>query len=609
MNAEQEAFRRSIEELSREELIRRLIQEHEELCQAQARATENGRVSVAMTREHQRTLKELEETRAEVRKLAGICKKQAEQLEMLRKFRFGRHTETSEALLNNSDDENVDPLDEEMEADPVSPPPINFETAARELAKKKKKRKTRPLGKRADDISGLEKVDFFNLDVDALDAQYGPDGWELVNWHESTHVFHVKEYMYAEIWHEPVYKDLKTGKLHCGHMPEFLAHGSFVTPSLLVMIYYLKYAMGMPLYRVEKHWETFGLILSRQTMANWVIQFAFLLFFPVYEYLRTLLLAQPYHQSDETTYTVLRDGRKAGCRSYIWVHATSELYDGNKIVLFCFELTRGTDHLRELYAGWEGTDTSDAYCSYLTMEKETDGLFTVSGCFMHSRRRFAVAFALRKLENLTTEQIDALPEAQAINLIAAIYQMEKALKNLSAKERLARRKTEVKPKVDSFFSFVESFDVEDPSVSDKMKDAILYARDHKEDLCLFLTDGNIPIDNGYAERCIKSVAQGRRAYLFSTSIDGAMANTILYTLIETARKNGANPYYYLMFLVTQMQQHLKDTDRSFLAGLMPWSEEYRQYEAEERKRSPRSMIPETQVRPARYSPNRTPAAG
>ena len=607
MNAALEAFRRSIEELSREELIRRLIQEHEELSQAQARATENGRVSVAMTREHQRTLKELEETRAEVKKLTDICKKQAEQLETLRKFRFGRHTETSEALLNNSGDENIDPLDEEIEADPVSPPPINFETAARELANKKKKRNKRPKGKREDDISGLEKVDRFNLDVAALDAQYGPDGWELVNWHESTHVVHVKEYLYAEIWHEPVYKDLKTGKLHCGHMPEFLAHGSFVTPSLLVMIYYLKYAMGMPLYRIEKHWATFGLILSRQTMANWAIQFAFLLLFPVYEHLRTLLLAQPYHQSDETTYMVLRDGRKAGSKSYIWVHATSELYDGHKIVLFCFELTRGTDHLREMYSGWDGTDTSDAYCSYLTMEKETDGSFTVSGCLMHSRRRFADAFALKKLENLTEEQIEALPEAQAINLIAAIYQAENELTNLNAQERYSCRQTEVKPKVDSFYSFVESFDVDEPSVSDKMKEAILYARNHKEQLCLFLTDGNVPIDNGYAERCIKSVAQGRKAYLFSSSIDGAIANTILYTLIETARKNNANPYYYLMYLVTQMQLHLNDSDRSFLADLMPWSEKYRQYEAEERRRTPRSMIPESQVRPARHSPNRKPA--
>ena len=607
MNAEQKAFRRNIEGLSREELIEKLIQEHEELNQAQARAKENGRVSVAMTREHQRTLKELEAAQAEVKKLTGICKKQAEQLEALKKFRFGRHTETSEALLNNANDENTDPLDEGMEADSVPPPPINFETAARELAKKKKTRNKRPCGKREDDISGLEKVDYFDLDVAALDAQYGPDGWELVNWHESTHVVHVKEYLYAEIWHEPVYKDLKTGKLHCGHMPEFLAHGSFVTPSLLVMIYYLKYAMGMPLYRLEKHWETFGLILSRQTMANWVIQFAFLLLFPVYEFLRTLLLAQPYHQSDETTYMVLHDGRKAGSKSYIWVHATSELYDGHKIVLFCFELTRGTDHLRELYAGWEGTDTSDAYCSYLTMEKETDGSFTVSGCFMHSRRRFADAFALRKLENLTEEQIEALPEAKAINLIAAIYQAENDLSNLDSQGRLARRQTEVKPKVDSFYSFVESFDVEDPAVSDKMKDAILYARNHKKQLCHFLTDGNIPIDNGYAERCIKSIAQGRKAYLFSTSIDGAMANTILYTLIETARKNGANPYYYLMFLVTQMQQHLNYTDRSFLADLMPWSDKYRQYEVEERKRTPRSMIPESQTRPARYSPNRNSA--
>ena len=608
MEAEMQAFRKSLEGLTREQLIEKLIQEHGELNQAQAQAKENGRISVAMAREHQQTLKELEETKGELKKVKATCKKQAERIQALCKNRFGRHTETSEALYTDSGEENPDPLDEEMESKTIPPSPINFVSAARQLAGQKKRKRVRPIGKREDDISGLEKVEIFDLDVEALDKKYGPNGWELVDWHKSTHVVHVKEYLYAEIRYEPVYKDLNTGKMHCTPMPNFLAHGSFVTPSLLVMIFYLKYAMGMPLYRIEKHWATFGLVLSRQTMANWVIQFAFLLLYPIYNYMMSLLMAQPYHQSDETTYTVLRDGRKAGSRSYIWVHATSELYDGHKIVIFCYELTRGTDHLREMYAGWEGTDTSDAYCSYMTMEKETNGAYTVSCCFMHSRRRFADAFALKKLDNLTAEQIEALPEAKGINLIAAIYQVENPLRNLTSQDRYDRRQTEVKPKVEAFFAFVEAFDVDDPSVSEKMKDAILYARSHKKKLCLFLTDGNIPIDNGYAERCIKGVAQGRKAYLFSTSKDGAIANTILYSMIETAKQNKANPYYYLLYLVMEMQAHLKDTDQSFLADMMPWSEKYRQFEERERRRTPRSMIPENQERPPRHSPNRKKSA-
>lgn len=88
--------------------------------------------------------------------------------------------------------------------------------------------------------------------------------------------------------------------------------------------------------------ENFGLALSRQTMNNWVIRFSFDLFGPIYDYLQSLMLEIPYHQCDETTLRVNNDGRAAGSKSYIWVHITSELLDSHPIVLFCYELTRGT---------------------------------------------------------------------------------------------------------------------------------------------------------------------------------------------------------------------------------------------------------------------------
>jgi hypothetical protein len=132
-----------------------------------------------------------------------------------------------------------------------------------------------------------------------------------------------------------------------------------------------------------------------------------------------------------------------------------------------------------------------------------------------------------------------------------------------------------------------------------MKDAIMYTRNQKKYLCRFLEDGNIPLDNGNAERCLKPVAQGRRAYLFSTSIDGAKANTIIYTLVETARKNGADPYYYLRFVLEKMPGHLDGKDRSFLAEMMPWSDTYRRYESAERNRPFRASVPESQTCPSR----------
>ena len=187
------------------------------------------------------------------------------------------------------------------------------------------------------------------------------------------------------------------------------------------------------------------------------------------------------------------------------------------------------------------------------------------------------------------------------------FQVGNVETSVSADDRYTRRQTEVKPLVEAFFQFIDTFDVEDPSGSDKLKDAVLYSRVHKEELCLFLTDGNIPIDNGYCERLIKPIARTRKSSLFSTSLDGAEANVTLHTLVETAKLNKANPYYYLMYVVTQMMTHLEDTDRSFLENLMPWSDAYRQYEEKERKRTPRELIPISQEKPPRRSPNRQTA--
>ena len=476
-------------------------------------------------------------------------------------------------------------------------PLLNFEAAARKLAGKTGTRGSKRKGKRRDDLSRLEQVDRFDLDVDEMDKKFGKGRWTIINWHRYTTVKHVRETAYAETIYEPVIKQLDTGDLVCIPRPFVLYPYSFASPSLAADILYKKYVLGLPLYRIERGYLLCDLILSRQTMSNWVIHFAFGMFGPVYDRMIQELMEQPYHQSDETVYEVIRDGRKAGSKSFIWLHTTSECYDDHKIAVYCYEPTRGTDHLRRFYAGWNGADTSDAYTSYLVMEQETGGRFLVTGCLMHCRRRYADAFSLLDLKGLTEEQIQELPEAAAIRLIRDIYHEENLLRDLPAGERQIRRWQNVRPRILAFFRFADEFDVNAPDVSNKMKDAIMYTRNQKKYLCRFLEDGNIPLDNGNAERCMKPVAQGRRAYLFSTSIDGAKANTIIYTLVETARRNGADPYYYLKFVLEKMPGHLDGKDRSFLAEMMPWSDTYRRYESAERNRPFRTNVPESQTCP------------
>lgn len=163
-----------------------------------------------------------------------------------------------------------------------------------------------------------------------------------------------------------------------------------------------------------------------------------------------------------------------------------------------------------------------------------------------------------------------------------IYHIETALKELSPEARLERRQNEVRPVFYRMPGYVDSLDPEIPTYSNYLSEAISYMQRHKEDLSSFLSDPMIPADNQYVERKIKNAAPGRRNYLFCYSGDGAEANAIYYTLVETARANGAHPYYFLKYLLEKMpvliaEKTTSDGD-SWLPDMMPWSPTYRAYE-------------------------------
>ncbi len=130
-----------------------------------------------------------------------------------------------------------------------------------------------------------------------------------------------------------------------------------------------------------------------------------------------------------------------------------------------------------------------------------------------------------------------------------------------------------------------------------MKDAIQYALNQEMYLRRFLTDGSIPIDNGIAERSVKPVALYRRNSLFSFSVKGAESMVTIFSMIETARANDADPYFYLKYLMEQMPKHLYNKGSEYMPDLMPWSEVYRRYEATERMNLVKAQAPPSNERP------------
>ena len=343
--------------------------------------------------------------------------------------------------------------------------------------------------------------------------------------------------------------------------------------------------MCATIYRPEADLENHGAALSRQTISNWIIKFTEERLVIAYDHAANTLRGYRYQQGDETTYLAIHDlekGEISGTKDFVWAHMSSELDDSvNPIVIYCFELSRSTDHLRKFYDGCGRTDiTCDAYISYPTLEKETDGLITVTGCYDHARRRLVDAFRISYHKGMSREAVDDMIEMQGIILVNRIYLEEYKLSELSAHERYLKRQGEVKKAVNDFFGFMHGIDLSDPTLSYKMKDAVTYSLNQEKYLRRFLEDGHIPMTNAACERAIKPVALLRRNSLFFNTKRGAEAGMVVHSLVETARRNGANPELYLQYVIEEALDYKNVTGSAKLDELMPWSEKYKAWERE-----------------------------
>lgn len=558
-----------------------------------------------MKAERDAALKEIDILRKQNQHLTGIQTIQTNEL-------FGRSTEKTEAVLGqvlNGDIPNGDPLSEES-----SEGKEKFETDGDEKTRRKTRERVRKLlrllfgspdqngqeeQKRRMNLSKLPVQTIFDYNIEELNCKYGEGNWRFAYWSERKTVERVRQTSYVKSVFKPI---VSVGLEHRLIRPDWenaLIPKSVASPSLLSELMVDWGRMFLPLYRQEMNEERFGFHLSRQRMSSWIGYAVRSYLQQVYLYLCGQLKEYRYQQCDETYWRVVLDERKAGAKSFIWVHRSGELLQGPAIVAYCYEKTRGADHLRNFYAGVLQTIylTCDAYGAYPCFAGETDGLMILTGCYMHCRRRFVEAALILKLNDLTDEQIRELPEVKAVALIAEIYIAENALKGLPADKRLEQRRKNVLPKVNDFFDFIRGIDLDNPLVSDKLRDAVQYALNQEESLRKFLDDGNIPLDNGATERSVRPVAQFRRNSLFSFTASGAEVMAVIFTLIETAKANQADPYYYLKYLLEQMPQHLYDEGVEYMPDLMPWSHRYRCYEAEEKEKLVKAQAPPGNKKP------------
>lgn len=419
-------------------------------------------------------------------------------------------------------------------------------------------------GKKESDLSGLtvRRIDHY-LSEEELEIEFGVNGWKQLPDAISKKYHFVPARVEVEEHHIGVYASKTDEHMVKADHPKALLHGSLVSPSLGAAIINGKYVNAVPLYRLEQEFQRYGLQITRQNMANWCIRLAEEYLSILYDHLHEELYFYHVIQADETPVLVNHDGRKAGSKSWMWVYRSGHLYQDRQIVLYEYQQTRNASHPREFLKGYDGICVTDGYQVYHTLEKELEEL-TIAGCWVHCRRRFDEALKLIPKPFQKESKAFLL-----MKQIQAIYREEGKLNDLSSDERLKQRQAVIKPLVDAFFAYLKTVNV---SKKDKFGDAVRYALNQEKYLRVFLTDGDVPIDNNASERAIRGFCIGKKNWQMIDTIHGAKSSAIIYSIVETAKANNLKPFDYVQHLLEEIPKHMNDKDCSFLEDLLPWSE-------------------------------------
>jgi transposase len=333
------------------------------------------------------------------------------------------------------------------------------------------------------------------------------------------------------------------------------------SPGLAAFVTVSKYADGLPLYRLEGILKRYMISVSRTAMAAWMIKLGELVT-PLINLFNDIQLGYDVLQMDETTVQVLKeDGRQAKDKSFMWVRRGGA--PGLPVILFDYAATRAGSEPMRLLEDYKGFLQSDDYAGYNAVAKR-DGMIHV-GCLDHARRRFIKA--VQAQHAIAGHEKGLAP--QALLIIRKLYAIEKLARdaNMTPDQRHRLRAEKAKPVWDELRVWLDSNLGAVPPQSLTGK-AISYLAADWPRLMRYLDDGRIEISNVLCENAIRPFVIGRKNWLFSDTPEGAHASAKLYSIIETAKAAGQEPFAYLRHIFEQLPQATTLAD---IEALLPWN--------------------------------------
>ena len=424
-------------------------------------------------------------------------------------------------------------------------------------------------GKREADLKDLPvEVISHTLSEEKLQDVFGTDGWKQLP-DEVYKRIRVQPAVYTvEEHHVAVYAGRDNQTIIKADRPKDLLRNSLLTPSLAASIMNAKYVNGLPLYRISQEFLRNDIHISRQVMANWMIQCADRYLGILYDRLHREMYQFHVLQADETPVMVTKDGRPANSKSYMWIYRTGKCYTDTPIILYEYQRTRKADHPEEFLKDFKGIVVCDGYSAYRKLDRENPDI-VFAGCWSHARRRFAEA--LKALPKAAQKNAKETVAYEAVSRIAAIYHLDNQMEGQPAKVRKMYRQANIRPLVEAFFAWAKEIQIKNQLSRGKTLDGINYCINQEASLKAFLEDGDIPMDNNATESALRSFCLHKHAWKLIDSLDGANASAIIYSITETAKANDLNPFRYLEHVLTVLKDHQDDREYGFIDDILPWS--------------------------------------
>lgn len=326
-------------------------------------------------------------------------------------------------------------------------------------------------------------------------------------------------------------------------MPEQLIPKSIATPGLLAWSLTGKFVDALSFYRIEQILKRYGVEVSRQTLCCWAVKVAEQCR-PLVELMEQDILQGFQINADETTLQVLQEpGREATTRSYMWLFRGGNAE--KPVIIYQYHKTRSGQVAKDFFKKYTGFVQTDGYLGYDFLE-QFEGI-THLGCWAHVRRKFVeVVNAVGKDKDGKKKPGSA---EVARDYIGKLYLIEKecAERKFSYEQTARERQIRAGPILEQFKAWLDKRSLQVPPGSTLGK-ALSYTLGQWERLVVYLRDGRLRPDNNRAENAIRPFVLGRKNWLFAATPDGAHASAAIYSIIETAKANGLEPYWYLRYL-------------------------------------------------------------